>query len=482
MSKLFDLEAEYSVLGTMIVQPSYSFRGVELLNPEDFFKEEHRNLFRFVRDLIAEGYTESQLNEISFKDELEKRGLLEKVGGENYLLLLIEYALENYEKFESACKIVKDKSLLRRIVRVGKRINELVEETPDPELLIETLEKEVFSLSEDRVTNSLVHVGEVIPEIISQIEELASRREVVTGLPTGFFQLDQMTSGLQQSDLIILAARPSMGKTAFALSIAYNVAVREGKTVAFFSLEMSKEQLITRLMAQDAKIPLHKIRSGFLKPQEIDLLLKSADKISQAPIFIDDTPGISILEMRAKARRLLAEKGLDLIIVDYLQLMKGVKRTESRQQEVSEISRSLKGLAKELNVPVIALSQLSRQVEHRADKRPQLSDLRESGSLEQDADIVLFIHRPEVYKKNPDPEEQGIAEIIIAKQRNGPIGTVRLAFIKDLTRFENEEPEAVKVETSLPESSEEAVPSFSDEEPFTDVGDFSFDDDELFEF
>ncbi len=386
--KLFDLEAEYSVLGTMIVQPSFTFRGVELLTPEDFFKVEHRNFFRFIRDLIAEGYTEKQLNEISFKDELQKRGLLEKVGGEDYLSMLVEYALESYEKFESACKVVKDKALLRRVVDLGKKINDFVEQTPDPDLLIETLEKEVFSLSEDRITNSLIHVGEVIPGIIGQIEELATRREMVTGLPTGFFQLDQMTSGLQPSDLIILAARPSMGKTAFALSIAYNVAVMEGKTVAFFSLEMTKEQLITRLLAQDAKVPLHRIRSGFLKPQEIELLVEAADRISQAPLYIDDTPGISILEMRAKARRLQSERGLDLIIVDYLQLMRGIKRTESRQQEVSEISRSLKALAKELNVPVIALSQLSRQVEHRADKRPQLSDLRESGCLTGDTLIV----------------------------------------------------------------------------------------------
>ena len=386
--KLFDIEAEYSVLGTIIVQPSFAFRGVELLSPEDFFKAEHRNLFRFIRDLIAEGYTEAQLNEISYRDELQKRGLLEKVGGEEYLSMLVEYALESYEKFESACKVVKDKALLRKVVDLGKKINDFVDQTPDPDLLIETLEKEVFSLSEDRITNTLIHVGEIIPQIIGQIEELATRRELVTGLPTGFFQLDQMTSGLQPSDFIILAARPSMGKTAFALSIAYNVAVREGKTVAFFSLEMTKEQLITRLLSQDALVPLHRIRSGFLKPQEIELLVEAADRISQAPLYIDDTPGISILEMRAKARRLQSEKGLDLIIVDYLQLMRGIKRTESRQQEVSEISRSLKSLAKELNVPVIALSQLSRQVEHRADKRPQLSDLRESGCLTGDTLIV----------------------------------------------------------------------------------------------
>jgi len=481
--KLFDLEAEYSVLGSMLVQPSFVFRGVELLKPEEFFKQEHRVLFRFIRDLVAEGYTEAQLNEISFLDELEKKNLLDKVGGEEHVSLLIEYALENYEKFESACKIVKDKALLRRIVEIGKFINEKVEETPDPDLLLDSLEKQIFSLSEERITNTLVHVGEVIPELIKKIEETAKREEAITGLPTGFYEIDRMTSGLQPSDLIILAARPSMGKTAFSLSIAYNVGLKEGKTVAFFSLEMSKEQLITRLIAQDSGIPLHKIRDGYLRPDELKRVVEAGSRIEQASIYIDDTPGISILEMRAKARRLKSEKGLDLIIVDYLQLMRGIKRTESRQQEVSEISRSLKALAKELNVPVIALSQLSRQVEHRADKRPQLSDLRESGSIEQDADIVMFIHRPEVYKKNPEPEEEGIAEIIIAKQRNGPTGTVKLAFIKELTRFENTEEAG---QTEVKEEREKArvpageeVPSQpveEEEESFTfEEEDYNFD-------
>ncbi len=468
--KLYDLEAEYAVLGTMIVQPSFIYRGVELLKPEEFFKQEHKALFRFIRDLVAEGYTESQLNEISFLDELKKRNLLEKVGGEEQVLLLVEYALESHEKFESACKIVKDKALLRKIVEIGKFITEKVEETPDPDLLLDSLEKQVFSLSEERITNSLVHVGEVIPELIKKIEETTKRDEAITGLPTGFYDIDKMTSGLQPSDLIILAARPSMGKTAFSLSIAYNVGLKEGKTVAFFSLEMSKEQLITRLISQDSEIPLHKIRDGFLRPDELKRVVESADRISQSSIYIDDTPGISILEMRAKARRLKSEKGLDLIIVDYLQLMRGIRRTESRQQEVSEISRSLKTLAKELNVPVIALSQLSRQVEHRADKRPQLSDLRESGSIEQDADIVMFIHRPEVYKKNPEPEEEGLAEIIIAKQRNGPTGTVKLAFIKELTRFENtEESPKLKEEVEVKEERETQTPKLEqvEEEEFT---------------
>ena len=386
--KLFDLEAEYSVLGSMIVQPSFVFRGVELLQPDDFFRDQHKVLFRFIRDLVAEGYTEAQLNEISFRDELIKRNLLEKIGGEEHLSYVVEFALDSYEKFESACKVIKDKALLRKILDVARHINEKVEETPDPDVLIDDIEKRVFSLSEERITNTLIPIGEVIPDIVKRIEELASRREMVTGLPSGYVELDRMTSGFHDSDLVILAARPSMGKTAFSLSIAYNVAVREGKTVAFFSLEMSKEQIVTRLISQDSGVPLHKIRSGFLFPQEIEKILESSDRIREAPIYIDDTPGISILEMRAKARRLQSERGLDLIIVDYLQLMRGIKRTESRQQEVSEISRSLKALAKELNVPVIALSQLSRQVEHRSDKRPQLSDLRESGCLTGDTLII----------------------------------------------------------------------------------------------
>ena len=386
--KFFDLEAEYSVLGSMIVQPSFVFRGVELLQPDDFFRDQHKVLFRFIRDLVAEGYTEAQLNEISFRDELIKRNLLEKIGGEEHLSYVVEFALDSYEKFESACKVIKDKALLRKILDVAKHINEKVEETPDPDILIDDIEKRVFSLSEERITNTLIPIGEVIPDIVKRIEELASRREMVTGLPSGYVELDRMTSGFHDSDLVILAARPSMGKTAFSLSIAYNVAVREGKTVAFFSLEMSREQIVTRLISQDSGVPLHKIRSGFLFPQEIEKILESSDRIREAPIYIDDTPGISILEMRAKARRLQSERGLDLIIVDYLQLMRGIKRTESRQQEVSEISRSLKALAKELNVPVIALSQLSRQVEHRSDKRPQLSDLRESGCLTGDTLII----------------------------------------------------------------------------------------------
>lgn len=386
--KSFSIEAELSVLGTIIVQPSYAFKAVELLEPEDFFKAEHKEFFKFIRGLLAEGYTEAQLNEISYRDELEKRNLLKAVGGAEYVGYMVEFALDNPEKFESACKVIKDKSLLRRIVDVTEEINKKIETTPDPDLLIDELEREVFSLSEARISNTLVPVSEIVPEVVRSLEELASRREMITGIPTGFFEIDNRTSGLHNSDLIIIAARPSMGKTALSLSIAYNVSVREGKNVAFFSLEMSKEQLVMRLLAQESRIPLQKIRTGFLTAQELDSLIKASDTIRHAPLFIDDTPAISILDARAKARRLKSERGLDLLIIDYLQLMKGIKRTENRQQEVSEISRSLKSLAKELDIPVIALSQLSRQVEHRADKRPQLADLRESGCLTGDTLII----------------------------------------------------------------------------------------------
>ena len=472
--KTFSIDAELSVLGTIIVQPSYAFRAVELLNPEDFFKEEHKELFKFIRTLLAEGFTESQLNEISYKDELEKRNKLELVGGAEYLGYIIEFALDNLERFESACKVIKDKSLLRKIVDVTEKINKRLETTPDPDVLIDELEKDVFSLSEERISNALVPVSEIIPDVIKNLEELAARREMVTGIPTGFFELDNKTSGLHDSDLIIIAARPSMGKTALSLSIAYNVAVKEGKNVAFFSLEMSKEQLVIRLLSQESKIPLQKIRTGFLTSHELDRLIEASDTIRQAPLYIDDTPAISVLDARAKARRLKTEIGLDLLIIDYLQLMKGIKRTENRQQEVSEISRSLKSLAKELNIPVIALSQLSRQVEQRADKRPQLADLRESGSIEQDSDVVIFIHRPEVYKKEPSPDEMGIAELIIAKQRNGPTGTVKLSFIKELTRFENLNDTYIERKVEEPEAEDNYVIE-DDKIVFDDTDDYEFD-------
>jgi len=475
--KFFDIEAELSVLGTVIVQPAFAFRAVELLEPIDFFKNEHKAFFKFLRLLIAEGYSETALNEISYKDELVKRGLLEKVGGEDYLSYMIEFALDNYEKFESSCKVIKDKSILRRLEEIVEDVKEKMEETPNPDLLIDFMEKRIFAVSEERLTNSLVPISEIIPEVVDEMEKLAVRKNMVTGIPTGFTELDQKTSGLHDSDLIIIAARPSMGKTAFALSLSYNMAVERGKSVAFFSLEMSKDQLVKRLAAQAAGTPLNKIRSGFLSPADLDKLFEAYDYLKEAPIYIDDTPGISVLDLRAKARRLQSENGLDIVIIDYLQLMRGIRRTENRQQEVSEISRSLKALAKELNIPVIALSQLSRQVEQRSDKRPQLADLRESGSIEQDADIVMFIHRPEVYKKDPPPEERGISEIIIAKQRNGPTGTATLSFIKELTRFENLQDIPLEKEEEESVSSEEA-PIILEENSSRKPPDFTFDEGE----
>ncbi|ADU95976.1 replicative DNA helicase [Thermovibrio ammonificans] len=477
MSELIALESEYAVLGTMLLDPQALFKGVELLKPEAFSTERHRTLFRFFRDLVAEGYPEELLTPSFIKNELAKKGLFEKVGGEEHLNLLVEYAAPSLNTFEAECQRVKEKALLRQIFNIGNFIQETIQKAPDPDYLLEQLEQKVFSLSEERVTNTLVPLKDVLYEFVKKTQELMTRREMVTGLPSGFVELDKMTSGFQPSDLIILAARPSVGKTAFALSIAYNVAVNEGKSVAIFSLEMSKEQLVARLVAQDAKISLAKIRSGFLNEREMEKIHDSVSRIEEAPIYIDDTSNISVLDLRAKAQRLKAEKGLDLIIVDYLQLMRGIRKTESRQQEVSEISRSLKILAKELGVPVIALSQLSRQVEHRADKRPQLSDLRESGSIEQDADVVMFIHRPDLVKKKPDPEEEGIAEIIIAKQRNGPTGTVRLAFIKEFTRFENlEEAQVSPQEEPGQQQGLEVQEESSVEEPFGPGDGDSFDD------
>ncbi len=431
--KPHDIEAELIVLGTMIINPSFSLKAVEILRADDFFKREHRRLYSVLTNLLN---SETTLNEVSVKEALEKRGY-----GDSALVELIgqaiEYAVDSEDKFISACNRVKSKSVLRKLLGVSEFILESAKEAPDVDRILDQAEKMLFKIAEEKLSGSVFHIDEILPEVIDRVMKNASRREMTTGIPTGFSELDAKLSGLQPSDLIIVAARPSMGKTAFALSIAYNVAVSFGKSVAIFSLEMPKEQLVMRFLSQESKISLQAIRSGHLNQIEINNLVEAAKKMESAPIYIDDTPAVSVLEVRAKARRLKAERGLDLIIIDYLQLMKGLKATESRQQEVAEISRSLKELAKELDIPVLALSQLSRQVEHRSDKRPQLADLRESGSIEQDADVVMFIHRPEVYKKDPSPEEKGLAEIIIAKQRNGPIGSVRLRFYSNIVRFEN---------------------------------------------
>ena len=342
---------------------------------------------------------------------------------------------------EYYARIVKEKSTLRSLIHSANKIlTEAYEAEQEPDLLLDEAERSIFAIAEDRIRAGFVPLRDLVQSSFATIEALQQHKGLVTGVPTGFLDLDEMTSGLQRSDLVLVAARPSMGKTSFVLNIAQHVGTSTNMTVGFFSLEMSKEQLFMRLLTSEARIDAHRFRSGYLSEKDYGRLSQALGTLAEAKVFIDDTASIGVLEMRAKARRLKAEHGLDLLIIDYIQLMQGRGRFESRQAEIASISRSLKGLAKELNVPIVALSQLSRASETRSDHRPQLSDLRESGALEQDADVVMFIYREEQYRDadgNTNQDAEGTAEIIIGKQRNGPIGTAKLAFIKEHTRFEN---------------------------------------------
>lgn len=428
-------EAERAILGAVLLDNSHVNQAIELLKPEDFYVRAHQLTFRAMVTLSERG---SEINPILIGEELRRLSELEAVGGFTFLSELT-YGLPHFTNLSHYAKIVGGKSMLRRLVKVANRItSEALEEEDEPEIILDHAEQMIFALADERNRQGFSHVKPIADLLLEKVQEMAGRSAMLTGLTTGFSELDGMTSGLQPQDLIIVAARPSMGKTALCLTLAQNAAVQTGAVVGVFSLEMSKESLVTRMLCSEGRVDSSRFRNGFLAREEWARLAGALGTLAEAKIFIDDTPGISVLEMRAKARRLAAEqKRLDLIIVDYLQLMGGGagRRTESRQQEVSQISRELKGLAKEMNVPLVALSQLSRAPEARTDHRPQLSDLRESGSIEQDADVVAFIYREEQY--NRTEENAGIAEIIISKQRNGPTGTVKLAFLKEFTRFEN---------------------------------------------
>jgi len=429
------IESERAVLGGILLNNALASQAIELLKPDDFYSISNRLIYGAIISLFERGST---IDPILLGEELKKESALESVGGITTITNLT-YGLPHFSNITNYSKIVRDKSLARNLIKVCNLIisNALAEEDP-ADVLLDHAEQLIFALAEGRASEGLVHVKPVAEAVLEKVQEFARREtHALTGLATGFRDLDSITSGLQKTDLIIVAARPSMGKTSLCLTLAQNAAILENAVVAVFSLEMSKEQLVMRMMSSEAKVDAHRFRSGFLTTDEWGRLGKSIATLADAKIFIDDTPGISVLEMRAKARRLATEqKKLDLIIVDYLQLMSGgMRRMESRQQEVAQISRELKGLAKELNVPVVALSQLSRAPEARTDHRPQLADLRESGSIEQDADVVAFIYREEQYK--PSEENYGLAELIIAKQRNGPTDTVKLAFLKEFTRFES---------------------------------------------
>ncbi|HEX6622584.1 MAG TPA: replicative DNA helicase [Pyrinomonadaceae bacterium] len=427
-------DAERAILGAIILDNALVNQAIELLRPDDFYVRAHQFVFRAMIALSERG---SEINPILLGEELRREGVVEQVGGISFISELT-YGLPHFTNVAAYAKVVKDASMMRQLVKVANKItSEALEGEDEAVVILDHAEQMIFALADERTRQGFSHVKPVADQLLEKVQEMAGRSAMLTGLTTGFSELDSMTSGLQPSDLIIVAARPSMGKTSLCLTLAQNSALQAGAVVGIFSLEMSKESLVMRMLCSEGRVDAHRFRSGFLSRDEWARLAGALGSLAEAKIFIDDTPGISVLEMRAKARRLAAEqKRLDLIVVDYLQLMSGSsRRSESRQQEVSQISRELKGLAKELNVPLVALSQLSRAAETRTDHRPQLSDLRESGAIEQDADLVAFIYREEQY--NRTEENAGVAEIIVAKQRNGPTGMVKLAFLKEFTRFEN---------------------------------------------
>lgn len=426
------IEAEMATLGAMLIDEGIVPEILEFVGGDSFYKEEHRLIFSIIVSLFD---ARKKVDILTVSEALNKKKMLEKVGGTAYLTTLADFVPTSANASHYA-RIVREKSILRFLINSANQISSLVyKDEEDVNSILDKAEKMIFEISDRRVEGSYIHIKDIIKDGIELIESLYHKKSHVTGIPTGFKNLDIKTAGLQKGDLIIVAARPSMGKSAFAVSITEHVAVEEKIPVAFFSVEMSKEQLMQRFLCSQAKVDIHKLRTGFLAPSEWPILTSAAGKLSEAPIYIDDTPAINIFELRAKARRLKAHHNIQLIIVDYLQMLRGVRRGDSRQQEISEISQSLKSLAKELKVPIIAVSQLSRAVESRTDRRPQLSDLRESGAIEQDADVVALLLREDYY--NSESERKGEAEIIIAKQRNGPTGSVFLGFIKEYMRFVN---------------------------------------------
>lgn len=432
-----NLDAERAVLGAILLEGRETLpRVIELLRASDFYTEAHRTIFETMLRLFDRG---EPVDLITLSEELRRAGALEAVGGPAALALLVEHA-SIAAHLTSYASIVRDMAVLRELIQTSTQIiTQAFDAKEDVQTLVDDAERRIFSLAERRLEGSALPVGKILRNTFEYIERLYERKEHVTGVATGFEKLDLETSGLQPSDFIIIAGRPSMGKTAFALNIAQHAGVVLRYKVLVLSLEMSAAQLVQRMLCSEAKVDSQAVRTGHLTAADWHRLTAAAGRLSEAGIFIDDSPGVTVLEARAKARRMKAEHGLDLLVIDYLQLMRGRASLESRQQEISEISRSLKALAKELNVPVIALSQLSRAVESRAtrDFRPQLSDLRESGALEQDADLILFLYRPSVYKEDLPPDEANIAEVIIGKQRNGPVGTVKVVFLPQYARFEN---------------------------------------------
>jgi replicative DNA helicase len=426
------VEAEESVLGAILIDNQVINDALTIVQPEDFYRIAHQQIFSAMESLDREG---KPIDIITLGERLKARGHLDQIGGVEFLGKL-SVSVPSAANTSYYAKLVKEKSLRRGIIRAGGHIiSSAFDDESSIEEFLNGCEQKVLSVSESRAKDSFHKVGVVVQDSIKLVEKLYDSKELITGIPTGFMKLDEKTSGLQPSDLVIIAARPSMGKTAFALSIVQHVGLHKKGAVALFSLEMSKEQLVLRMLCSEARVPNQKVKTGHLGERDFPRLVDAASKIAEAPIFIDDTPSLPISELRAKCRRLHRDTPLSLVVVDYLQLMRSPSYANSREQEIADISRSLKALAKELHVPVVALSQLNRSLESRNDKRPMMSDLRESGAIEQDADIIMFIYRDEFY--NADSPDKGVAEIIIGKHRSGPTGLSRLAFSGELTRFDN---------------------------------------------
>jgi len=428
-----DIDAEQAVIGSMLTDKDAVVDAIETLKPDDFYRQDNKTIYEAILNLYNRA---EPIDIITVKSELTSFGKLESVGGLEYIAVLPDRVptTANVEKY---IKIVEEKSILRRLIKAS---NELIDlgyaETEEVDSIIEQAEKKVFEISQGKNQKGYTQIKDILVESFAEIEKLYNQKEPITGIPTGFADLDYKTAGLHNSDLVLIAARPAMGKSAFALNIATNAAVQANVPVVIFNLEMSKSQLVSRILCSEAMVDSNKVRTGKVEEDDWIKLATALGPLSEAPIYIDDTPGITVTEIRAKCRKLKMEKNIGLIVIDYLQLIQGSgKRNSSREQEISEISRSLKILAKELDVPVIALSQLSRAAEQRADHRPMLSDLRESGAIEQDADIVMFLYRDDYY--NPDSEKKNIAEVIMAKHRAGSTGTVELLWLGSYTKFVN---------------------------------------------
>lgn len=430
-----DYDAEQAVLGCMLFDSEGITVAYEMLKGDDFYRPDHKEIFETIIELFTKGIP---VDIITLKNKLEEKTVFEQVGGMDYIVKLAGL-VSTSARVKYYAKIISEKSILRKLIKAsGDIMNSSYEAKESVDNIVNDAEKKIFDIAQNRQSDDFYHIHQILTASINKIEEIFYSKNKITGIETGFKEFDYKTAGLQPSDLILIAARPSMGKTAFALNIAQHAAVNKKVATAIFSLEMSKEQLVNRLLCSQAMLDAQKLRTGGLEQDDWEKIAYAMGELSESPIYIDDTPGISAMELRAKCRKLKLEKNLGLIVIDYLQLMSGNSgRSDSRQQEISEISRALKAIAREMEAPVIALSQLSRACESRADHRPMLSDLRESGAIEQDADVVAFLYRDEYY--NPETEKKNQAEVIIAKQRNGPTGTVDLVWLGNYTKFENME-------------------------------------------